>query len=70
MRGLQSSFPRLKDRFMYEEYSEWLLVLLTIIHLYNFHARYVGMNQIRSLFMPMLEQYNADIILEWVQNLF
>jgi hypothetical protein len=53
---------------MYEEYGEWLLVLLTIVHLYNFCARYVGINQIRSVFMPTLEQYNADIILEWVQN--
>ena len=68
MRGLQGSFPRLKDRFMYEEYGERLLVLLTIVHLYNFRARYVGMNQIRSVFMPTLEQYSADIILEWVQN--
>jgi hypothetical protein len=66
MRGLQGSFPRLKDRFMYEEYGEQLLVLLTILHLYNFLARYVGMNQIRSVFMPVIEQYNADIILEWV----
>lgn len=66
MRGLQGSFPRLKGRFMYEEYGEQLLVLLTILHLYNFLARYVGMNQIRSVFMPVIEQYNADIILECV----
>jgi hypothetical protein len=57
MKGLQGSFPRLKDRFMYEEFGGQLLILLNIMHLYNFHARYVGMNQIRSVFMSTLEQY-------------
>jgi hypothetical protein len=44
MRGLQASFPRLKVRFIYEEFGEHLLLLLTAVHLYNFCVRYVGKN--------------------------
>ena len=49
MRGFQGSFPRLKDRFHYEETGERLLMLLTVVHLYNFNTRYVGLNQIRTM---------------------
>jgi hypothetical protein len=68
MRGLLAFFPRLKDRFIYEEYGECLLLLLTAVHLNNFHARYVGINQIGLVFMSALEQYNADVIPDWIQS--
>jgi hypothetical protein len=50
MRGLHASFPRIKDRFIYEENGEQLLILLTVVHLFNFRTWYVGLNQIRSVF--------------------
>jgi hypothetical protein len=65
MRGFQGSFPRLKDRFMYEETGERMLMLLTTVHLYNFRTRYVGLNQIRSVFLPHLETNTGNEILGW-----
>jgi hypothetical protein len=59
MRGLQGSFPRLKDRIMYEERGERRLILELVVLLYNFRASVVGMNQIQSVFMPWLEK-NAN----------
>jgi hypothetical protein len=50
MRGLQASFPRIKDRFSYEEYDE---------HLVNFCTWYVGLNQIRSVFLLHLDYMMA-----------
>ena len=54
MRGLQGSFPRLKDRIKYEERGERKLILQMIVLLYNFRASTVGQNQISSSFMPHL----------------
>jgi hypothetical protein len=55
MRGLQSSFPRLKDRLIYEEYGERRVILKVLILLYNLRARKVGINQIKNTYMPALE---------------
>jgi hypothetical protein len=65
MRALQGSFPRLKDRFHYEEFGERLLMLLTIVHLYNFRTRYIGLNHIRSTFMPQFERHEGNVVLDW-----
>ena len=54
MRALQSSFPRLKDRFVYEEYGERRLMMKMILLLYNLRARKVGINQIKNTYMPAL----------------
>jgi hypothetical protein len=54
MRGLQASFPRLKDRLAWEEKGERRLVLEMIVRLYNYRASIVGLNQIQSVFMPSL----------------
>ena len=54
MRAIQSSFPRLKDRFTYEENGERKLILKMIILLYNLRARKVGINQIKNTYMPAL----------------
>jgi hypothetical protein len=42
--------------------------LLTVVHLFNFRTRYVGLNQIRSVFLPHLEENDANVILDWVLN--
>ena len=54
MRGLQASFPRLKDRLKYEEMGERKIVLSLIVLLYNYRASCVGLNQIRTTFYPHL----------------
>lgn len=56
MRGLQGSFPRLKDRLMYEERGERRIILEMIVLLYNYRASTVGINQIQSSFMPHLKR--------------
>jgi DDE superfamily endonuclease len=56
MRALQASFPRLKDRMIYEEKGERRLILNLIVFLYNYRASVVGLNQIQSVYMPWLER--------------
>ena len=56
MRGLQASFPRLKDRMVWEEKGERRLILEMIVRLYNYRASVVRLNQIQSVFMPSLER--------------
>lgn len=52
MRAFQGTFPRMKDRFIYEEHGERKLMILTTILLFNFRARVVGINQILNTYMP------------------
>ena len=52
--ALLSSFPRLKERFPYEERGERKIMLSVIILLYNFRSRHVGINQILHVYMPHL----------------
>ena len=52
MRALQGSFPRLKDRMIYEERGERRLWLEMIVYLFNYRARRVGLNQILNVYMP------------------
>jgi hypothetical protein len=54
MRALQSSFPRLKDRFVFEKFGERRLILKMMVLIYNLRARRVGINQIRNTFLPAL----------------
>jgi len=54
MRGFQGSFPRLYDKFRYEERGERKLQLDCMVLLYNFRASTIGFNQIRTVFMPHL----------------
>jgi hypothetical protein len=54
MRSIQSSFPRLKDRFIYEEGGEQRIVLKMIVLLYNLCARLVGIYQIRNVYLACL----------------
>ena len=63
MLTMQASFPREKDRFVYEERGERRLVLKMFVLLYNMCARMVGINQIRNTYMKHLERdANVDII--------
>ena len=54
MHASQSSFPHLKERFIYEERGERRIILKMMILLYNVRARRVGMNQIRNTYMAAL----------------
>jgi hypothetical protein len=38
MRAIQSSFPRLKDTIVYEEYGERRIIFNCLFHLYNLRA--------------------------------
>ena len=55
MRAFQSSFPRLKDRFIHEENGERRIIMKMSLLLYNLRARRVGINQIRSVYLPALD---------------
>ena len=48
MHSVQSSFPRLKDTFIYEEGGERRIVLKMLVLLNNLRARMVGINQIKN----------------------
>jgi len=61
MRALKASFPRIKDRFIFEEHGERKLILQMIILLYNYRARTVGINQIRNFYMPSLNKDVASL---------
>ena len=55
MRGVQSSFPCLKDTLLYEEYGERRIILTSLLLIFNLHARLVGINQITSVYYPAIE---------------
>jgi DDE superfamily endonuclease len=59
MRALKASFPRIKDRFIYEEYGERAIILKMLLLLYNLRARKVGINQIKNVYMANLTR-NAN----------
>ena len=44
---MQSSFPRLKDTFVYEDTGEHCILMKMVCLLYNLRARIVGINQIK-----------------------
>jgi DDE superfamily endonuclease len=68
MRSMQASFPRLKDRIVYEEHGERKLIMQLCILLHNLCARRVGINQIKSVYMESLNvnanEYFANQVLE------
>jgi hypothetical protein len=59
MLAMQTSFPRLKDRFVYEERGKRRIVLKIFVLLCNMRARMVGITQIQNTYMHHLE-YNAN----------
>ncbi len=63
MLSIQASFPREKDRFIYEECGERRIVLKIFVLLYNLRARMVRINQIQNTYMPhLLRNANKDIL--------
>ena len=60
MRALQGSFPRLKDRFLYEEKGVRAISLELIFRLFNFRTRKVGLNQIQSVYASHLDRSAND----------
>ncbi len=56
MRAIQSSFPRLKDTFVYEDTGERRILMKMVCLLYNLRARTVGINQIKNVFMKHLNE--------------
>ena len=54
MRMLQSSFPRLCDKFPFETNGERRIAIKMMVLIYNLRARLVGINQIKNVFMPSL----------------
>jgi hypothetical protein len=64
MLSLPTSFPWLKDRFVYEERREWRIVLKMVVLLYIMQAWMVGINQIscNTYIMKHLEEdANEDV---------
>ena len=55
MQGLQGSFPRLKERILWEERGERKLLLQLAIYLYNYCTEMVGFNQIATVYKQALE---------------
>jgi hypothetical protein len=51
MRTIQSSFPRLKDTFVYDDTGEHPILMNMVRLLYNLRARTVGISQIKNVFM-------------------
>jgi hypothetical protein len=64
MRAFQASFPRVKDRFKYEETGERGLMLKSLLYLFNLRSRAVGINQIRNVYMPNLVRNGSEILIE------
>ena len=62
MRALQSSFPRMKDRFVYEERGERRITLKLFVLLFNMRARMVGINQIKNVYMANLNRDAEEIL--------
>jgi hypothetical protein len=62
MLTMQTSFPRVQDRFVYKEHGERRIVLKMFVLLYNMRARMVGINQIRNTYMRhLLRDANEDV---------
>ena len=59
MRSFQASFPRIKDRILYEEMGERKLILEMLVYLFNFRANHVGISQIKNTYLtPLLLEGN------------
>ena len=55
MRSFQASFPRVKDRFIYEENGERGLILKLFVFLFNYRSNKVGINQIKNTYLTSLQ---------------
>jgi len=61
-----SSFPHLKDTFVYEDTGEHHILMKMVCLLYNLRARTVGIKQIKNVFMKHLnEDANNEMNMMW-----
>ena len=56
MRSFQASFPRIKDRIVYEETGDMKLILQMLVLLFNHRANKVGISRIRNTYVTPLER--------------
>ena len=61
MRSFQASFPRLKDRLPFEHFGQRKVIMTMIILLYNLRTKKIGINQIRNVYMPSLNENVNEI---------
>ncbi len=70
-RMFETSFPRVKDRFVYEERGERRICLKMLVLLYNMCVRIVSINQIRNTYMKHLTRNaNEDVLFWWGNGFF
>ena len=60
MRAFQSSFPRIKDRIIFEQKGDRRLILRLLVLLFNYRANMVGINQIRNTYLSPLQDGTAN----------
>jgi hypothetical protein len=63
MRAVQSSFPRITDKFRYETDDSRKVICKMMILLYNLRARKVGINQILNFYQPLLNRDAESLML-------
>lgn len=56
MRAFQASFPRVKDRILFEGRGRRKMMIKMMLLLFNLRARMVGINQILNVYMASLTQ--------------
>ena len=59
---LQGSFPRLVDRFTFENMGKQKLIIHMCVLLSNLQARKVGINQICNVYLPHLENDVTNLL--------
>jgi hypothetical protein len=52
MRAIQSSFPKMTAKMKYEERGTRKVILMVMVMLYNYRCNNVGLNQIKSVYVP------------------
>ena len=62
MRGLQGSFPLLKDCIPWEEHRERKLPMQLVVYLYIFRMETAGLNHIASVYHKILEVTANEMI--------
>ena len=70
MRAVQGSFPRVKDRMIYEQRGERKVILQMIMLLFNYRTRLVGLNQILTTYMPSTAFFFQSLFLTTLAILF
>ena len=63
MRAVQGSFPRVKDKIKWEDRGERKLLIQLVVYLYNYRSNRVGLNQIKTTFMPHLQRTANEFLL-------